>query len=309
MTRLVWLFLFISVYWWSSAGVSTSPIIPPLNTQSKFLVVSWVLTRVSKSEFFIINFYFFVDFLLIWASLAIFFILYYSNNKIKDEINGILKFFFDLPTTNKLFLFSFTASLGIPNRIFVNHGVNSYLIFFIITCFFFIADELPFVTLALVFYFLLVLESLLFAYLYENDIKEFQKYVKIYLFGNNQEFAKKYFNFFWGNMDKAGRAALRTGAGGFMVRTLWNAVTENEEYQAQTEAERRVAKASQLSTKETSVEEVLKATETEKEKIMEKKAPFTNVEKKTKAFVGEQAKKFVDQVSGSESDESNEKKK
>ena len=214
MTRLVWLFLFINVYWWSNTGTSSSTV-PTLLNKGKLSAISWVFTRISNSEFLIMSFYILMDLFLIWASLAIFFILYYSNNKIKDEINDILKFFFDLPIINKLFLFSFTTSFGIPNKIFINHGINSYLIFFIVTCLFFIADELPLVTLALIFYFFLVLESLLFAYLYENDVNNFQKFVNIHLFASNREFAEKYLNFFFGNMDKAGKAALKTGAGGF----------------------------------------------------------------------------------------------
>ena len=95
----------------------------------------------------------------------------------------------------------------------------------------------------------------------------------------------------------------------FFARTLWNTVTGNEEHSAQTEAERRVAKATQSATKETSVGEVLDATKKEKEKIMETNASFTNAEKKAKEFVKEQVTKIAAQVGRPGSDESNEKKK
>lgn len=308
MTRLVWLFLFINVYWWGSIGTSSSTL-PPLLNKGKFSAISWMLTQISNSEFLILSFYVLMDLFLIGVSLAIFFLLYYINNKIKNEVNNILKFFFDLPIMNKLFLFGFTISFGIPNRIFVNHGINSYLMFFILTCLFFITDELPLVTLALVFYFFLALESVLFAYLYKNSVNNFQKFINTYLFASNREFAKKYFNFFFGNMDRAGKAAIKTGGASWLIKNLWNAITGNEDSYGQTESERRIGVANRSATKETTVEEILEATRKEKARIMEDTATFTNAEKNAKAFLKDQAKKFTEHFTKSDSDESDEKKK
>ena len=99
-------------------------------------------------------------------------------------------------------------------------------------------------------------------------------------------------------MDKAGKIAVRTGLGGYAVRTLWNSITENEDHNAQAEAERRVSKASESAKPNTTVKEVSEATEKEKQKIMEKKAPFTKAEEKAK----EEVQKIVDRFGGSGSD-------
>lgn len=292
---VVWLFLFISVYWWGNAGANSSTI-PPLLNKGKLSALSWALTRISNSEFFIMALYIFISLSLIGASWIIFFLLYCGKNKIRNEINGILRFFFDLPLENKLFLSWFTAFYGIPNRIFVNHNINQYLIFLVVTFLFFMVDELPFITLVLLFYFFSGLESLLIAHLYKNDVYKFQNFVDIYLFGGNREFSKKYFIFFWGNMKKAGEATLKSGAASAAARALWNAITENEDLKCQIEAERRSSAAAHASTKETSAAEVLENTKAEKEALLETKAPFTKMEKRAKEFIAEQATKLGEQA-------------
>lgn len=80
--------------------------------------------------------------------------------------------------------------------------------------------------------------------------------------------------------DKAGRAAVKIGVAGFCARYAWNTVIELEDRQAQEEAEWRVGIGVQNASTPTSASEVLKLTE--KEKIIEKSAPFSKAEESVK---------------------------
>lgn len=180
----------------------------------------------------------------------------------------------------KNFTFNFGPQtlLVIPNRIFINHGFNTFLVGFIITLLFLFTKIFPFLTLPLVFYLLLAVESVVFAFFYENESKTFKTYVDNILFSGNQKFAEQYFEFFWGNVDKAGKAAVKTRVVGWLARLCWNTVTELEDKQVQEESERRVAKATQSASTPTSAPEIMKMTEAEKVKIMSEKATFSNAE-------------------------------
>jgi hypothetical protein len=65
-----------------------------------------------------------------------------------------------------------------------------------------------------------------------------------------------------------------------------------KDLRAQEEAERRTAKAVQSATTQTSVPEVMKMTEEEKRKIMEKSAPFSNAE----ALAKQKLKETTDRI-------------
>jgi len=75
-------------------------------------------------------------------------------------------------------------------------------------------------------------------------------------------------------LGEVGKIALKTGAGGFVARTVWYAITEIEDNNAQMEAEQRVVKASQSATTETAVAEVLDATKKTKRTNNEGKSHF-----------------------------------
>ncbi len=70
-------------------------------------------------------------------------------------------------------------------------------------------------------------------------------------------------------MNQASKTIAKTGVGGFFARAVWNAVTDNEDHNAQAEAERRVAKETQTS-RRPSLEQVLNSTEREKTKLWTK---------------------------------------
>lgn len=274
MIRLVWLFLFITVYWWGNNVPDSNLSITPLSSTGRMSVINWLI----NSDFIVMYSYIFVDFILLFASWGIFILLYLISTQAKTSINDFLKFSTNLPLTNKYLLFIFTLVFAIPNRIFINNGLNLYLTGFIVTLLFLLTKISPFITLPLVFYLLLAIESVVFAFFYENESKIFKTYLDNVLFGGNLQFAQQYFKFFWGNMDKAGKSAIKTGVVGWLVRLGWNTVTELEDRQAQEEAERRVAKAAQSANTPTSAPQIMKMTEMEKQKIMEKKAPFSKTE-------------------------------
>lgn len=237
-------------------------------------MINWLI----NSDFIVMYSYIFVDFILLFASWVIFILLYSISTQAKISINDFLKFSTNLPLINKYLLFIFTLVFAIPNRIFINNGLNFYLTGFIVTLLFLLTKISPFITLPLVFYLLLAIESVVFAFFYENASKIFKTYLDNILFGGNPQFAQQYFKFFWGNMDKAGKSAIKTGAVGWLVRIGWNTVTELEDRHAQEEAERRVARAAQSAYTPTSAPQIMKMTEMEKYKIMEKKAPFSTAE-------------------------------
>lgn len=91
--------------------------------------------------------------------------------------------------------------------------------------------------------------------------------------------------FFFGDMDKAAKGAVKTGVAGYVARTLWNAITESEDVGNQQEAERQTAVAVSTATTPTDSETVQKMTDKKKEELMETKAPFTNAEKTLKESI------------------------
>ena len=241
-------------------------------------VFNWLITQLSNPDFIVMYTYIFIDFILVSVSWLIFISLYFISIQDKTSINNLLKFSSNLPVINKYLTYTFTITFAIPNRIFINNGLNPYLTGFIVTFLFLLTKISPFITLFLAFYLLLAVESVVFAFFYENESKTFKIYLDNVLFDGNPQFSEQYFKFFWGNMDKAGKYALKTGLAGWLVRLGWNTVTELEDRHAQEEAERRLAKAVQSANTPASPQDVLAMTEKEKEKIMKKKAPFLNTE-------------------------------
>ena len=241
-------------------------------------ILKWLIAQVSNPDYIVTSCYVLVDVVLLFASWVFFMLLYFINTEAKTSINDLLKFSLDLPAYSKYVLYVFTVLLAIPNKIFINHNFNNYLVRIFVILLFLLTKISPFFIFPLAFYLILTVESLVIAFLYESKSKTFKTHLDRILFSGNQKFAKQYFEFFWGNMDKAGKAAAKTGLAGWLVRLGWSTITELEDRQAQEEAERRSAKAVQSANTPTSAQEVMEMTESEKKKIMEKNATFSNVE-------------------------------
>nr|AVR57712.1 hypothetical protein [Halamphora calidilacuna] len=290
---MVWLLLFITVYWWSNNFPDSSTSIPTLKSTGRLSAIKWILIQLSNPDYLIMVSYVLVDSILLFASWVLFILLYLISTEAKIFINNLLKFSLNLLLINKYPLYIFTTVFAVPNKIFINHGLNSYLVSFFVILLFLLSQISSFLILPLVFYLLLAVESIIFAFLYENESKTFKTYLDNLLFAGNPEFAKQYFKFFWGNMDKAGKTALKSGLFGWMVRTGWNTVTELENRHAQEESERRTVKAVQTFNIPTSAEKVMKMTEAEKAKIMKQKATFSNAEEALKQKLSKATDKIL----------------
>ena len=182
VTRLVWLFLFINVYWWGNIAVyDASPRLS--NNASIFYSVLKLLLAGDIVLVFLANFFFIIRiFLKFWA-----------NQIFQDLLKSWLK----LPILNKCALFSFTVSIAIPNKIWVNNEINQwvrgfFIFFFLLFCFW--VNFLGFIFY--VNFIILIIVSYYFAIFYH--VPFFHNRVNKYLFNNDLVFAKLYFNFFWG---------------------------------------------------------------------------------------------------------------
>ena len=121
----------------------------------------------------------------------------------------------ELSLYSRYILLMFTFTFAIPNKILINNGINKIYLFFgtiIIFTLGFYAN--PYVYCIYIMYILLALESWLFAVSYKN-VFGFNKIVKKLFFNESEEedsFSKEYFDFFWGNMQRAGGDAAKAGA-------------------------------------------------------------------------------------------------
>lgn len=93
-------------------------------------------------------------------------------------------------------------------------------------------------------------------------------------------------------MKQASKAVVKTGAAGFIVRTVWEAVTDNEDHNANREAEHEIRRNVEISKEKVTAREVGSMIEDRKEEIIETKAPFTNFEKAARKSVYDLIKKF-----------------
>ena len=141
MTRLVWLFLFINVYWWSNSGADVLPTpignVLELKSTSILGTASWLFSTIASGDFTIFKAYLLLDFFIEILSVLIFFCLIIFNIKTKLFFKDLLIFGSTLPFTNKIALYIFTAAYAVPNRIWINHGINSYIVTLLVFLLFF----------------------------------------------------------------------------------------------------------------------------------------------------------------------------
>lgn len=95
----------------------------------------------------------------------------------------------------------------------INNRINPFLHVFGLFVFAYMGDVYPFLWVALGLYAVLIIESYMFAYIYENS-PTFNGITKDWLFDGNVKFADTYSLFFFGNMN-AGVGKFGARFGGF----------------------------------------------------------------------------------------------
>ena len=150
-------------------------------------------------------------FQLIFVSLIFiyFFIRYYKHSNFWSKFKW---FYLKLPFKNKLLLLTFTVMEAIPNKILVNSNRRFMTdVLGNLAWIYFCCLE-PILWIIYIFVINTYIFSGIFAYMYENNFERspgFQIQVKKYLFNGSDEFAKFYFDFFWGNMFSKARELLK----------------------------------------------------------------------------------------------------
>ena len=138
--------------------------------------------------------YFIISCIMVGISIYLFMGIIEKNKPFFD----LLKIKFDrLNFMNKLLLVIFSFIYGIPNLVYINQPsprIRFNSIFLISMVFGF---YVPIFNFVLCFLLIVLLQSLLVAFLYEKNNKS--KYIiDLLLFGGDSDFAKFYFDFFWG---------------------------------------------------------------------------------------------------------------
>lgn len=171
---------------------------------------------------FVLIFEFF-EFMVVFIGFLYFYLVYYNHSMILK----FMSYFKQLPIYNKILTIWFSVIFAIPNKIFVNNGLNKFVITFSIFLVVIISHVfVPFILLYIMFW-VLVLESYFFAVAYENNIS-FRNVINNNLFNGNSQFAKEYFNFFWGNMRSGGSGASKAGVVGSILSGLYSIARNNE---------------------------------------------------------------------------------
>lgn len=138
--------------------------------------------------------YFVISCIMIGISIYLFIGIIEKNKPFFD----LLKIKFDeLNFVNRLLLVIFSFIYGIPNLVYVNQPspkIRFNLIFLISII---LGFYVPIFNFVLCFLLIVIFQSLLVAFLYEKNDKS--KYIiDLLLFGGDSDFAKFYFDFFWG---------------------------------------------------------------------------------------------------------------
>jgi hypothetical protein len=204
----VWLFLFITVYWWGGAI--------PVDPQGFRIENPSGVTKGSLLKWFTFgilpNFSFFwAVFSLAETSLTVLanliFYLFWRTNKIDNFfVKSFFNFVENLTKIKQIKLLLFTIVFSVPNKIWVNNNMKPLVTYFagIFVCglglFLY-----PFLLFCYVMYIWLIIFSFIFAYFYQT-FPQFSSYINKFLFGEpDSDFAQVYFSFFWGNMMNAAK--------------------------------------------------------------------------------------------------------
>lgn len=242
MTRLVWLFLFINVYWWSN---SVSVPSTSSNGFSKSQIVKDVGIFLIKEGGFL--FFWVSELCFIVSTLLLFMLLYLTTRKTNFFYKNFFKFYAPMPFVHKMALFSFSISLAIPVRVWIKTTLPKTLTTTISFILIYLATIFPFVAIFVFFQVVLLLSSLMFVLSYEN-FPSFKNFICKTLFAGNEAFALLYFDFFWGNMNsgnlrRAGEV-LASGAVTYLAREAREKSVQDAEKKGVERAERALKQSS-----------------------------------------------------------------
>jgi len=177
-----------------------------------------------------------IEFILIFLSFILFFILFWENS-----INTrMYKHFQKLSFKNKIFFAWFTVIYAIPNKIIINNRLSNFTTSFIIFLILVISYTFPIFSLFYLIFWITVLESYFFAILYKKK-DYFKKFIDNKLFEKNLAFGKNYFSFFWGNMDRGGAGKGRAGFVGTLFGGLYKLARDHEKARLREQTKQEMA--------------------------------------------------------------------
>lgn len=198
MTRLVWLFLFINVYWWGNNGSDNFTLAVQMVTFSNNNLTILHMKSLSQRLFLYIKGFILAEFLLVFVS-NIFLGLYliYKAKKNPNFVFNNLEKYWSLPLKNQITLFFFTVSIAVPNKVLINNSLKTIHLYFLMVVYLFLGFLEPFLFIIFIQYVVIASFSWVFAYFYEN-FEWFREKVNILLFEGNLSLSENYFHFFWG---------------------------------------------------------------------------------------------------------------
>ena len=149
---------------------------------------------------------FLCDTILVYVGVAIFVMFIWRRNK---DVCIKLKRKFDLlPFKKKIWITSFTITFAVPNRVYVysQPGIifTGVIVFISVTLCWIIQSSLLLFAFSILG---ITVQSFVTATLYKK-IPFFRKTINDKMFDNDLEFAKDFFDFFYGNIDKASRSIM-----------------------------------------------------------------------------------------------------
>ena len=269
MTRLVWLFLFINVYWWGN-----SQNIPSVSSTefSKSNVIKDVFTFLLKEGGVV--FFWVSEFFFIVSTLLLFMLLYLTTRKTNPFYKKFFEFYAPMRFIHKIALFSFSISLAIPVRIWIKTTLPKTLTSIISFILIYLATIFPFVAIFVFFQVVLLFSSLTFVFSYEN-FPSFKNFICKTLFAGNEDFALFYFDFFWGNMNSGNlrrtREVIASGMATYLAREAREKAVQEAEKKGVERTERALKQSSELITSQEARSEdpILHMEDTLKEKASE----------------------------------------
>ena len=275
MTYLVWLFLFITVYWWGgNSGVIefSGGEIP-----SKLRVAMAAYSVFTEEE---LIFFILCENLFLFLSMFLFVLQYLVTYKKEPFYQKFFSLYSSLPIMNKIALFTFSLTFAIPVRIWINFNLPRILMVIYYFVVLYLATIFLYVTILVFFQIILLFSSLIFTFFYlRSEFIRTQTCKR--LFDGNEGFAKLYFDFFWGNMDSnSRRRAIELVSGGvftYLAREARERATEK----AEEKGKERCATAIEQSTEPVTHND---AYELRKKAVKEARAedPLLNVEDSAK---------------------------
>lgn len=210
MTHLVWLFLFISVYWWGNSSSDNLVLVTQIVNNLNPSIVH--MKGLSQRLFLYIKGFIFAElFLVVVSNIFLGLYLIYETKKNSNFVFNNLERFWNLPLRNLIPLSLFTISIAVPNRVLIHNSIKTIYLYLLMLVYLFLGFLEPFLWIIFIQYVFIACFSWVFAYFYET-FEWFRQKVDILLFENNISLSKKYFNFFWGNMIQGGRKATGTAA-------------------------------------------------------------------------------------------------